>query len=894
MDPLNDSLFAHPAAESAAAFVAALAPAVAPGHFDELRGAAAAASQDAPSPPGTAPLAAPWDAFFSHLGSAGFADLPRRAVSLERQIRDNGVTYNVYADSHGPQRPWALDLFPLIVSPESWARIERGVLQRARLLDRVMADVYGPQQLLAQGLLPAALVRGHPGYLRGMHGVRPPGDTWLRIAAFDLARGPDGHWWVVSQRTQAPSGLGYLLENRLAIARQFPQAFKGLHVQRLAATYGALMQGLQQMCPAGAPPHIALLTPGPYNETYFEHAYLARYLGLTLVEGSDLTVRDERLYLKTLQGLRPVHGLIKRVDDAFLDPLELRPDSTLGVPGLMQAVRAGHVLMANTPGSAFLESPALLGFLPGVARALLGEELALPALPTWWCGEHAALQAALPQLADSTIKPTYPGSPVHPNFDAALGTQMDPRALDEWAERIRRQPDAHTVQGYLPLSQMPTWTAGRDGSGRIAPRGLMLRVFALNDGPQSWRVLPGGLARLAGPNAQIASMQRGGSSADVWVQTLGEVDRSTRIAPQATPASLERHRAPVTSRAAENMFWLGRYTERAENTLRLARLVLDSLGGEEHASPALVGWLYRLAERNALVPDTLTPPEAGDEPAAPTTPEAPIHPALPWRRAFEQALIAELGDAQEGRSVGFNLRCLRQAAAAVRERLSQENWNHIVRAESDFLRRTAEQAGEGRAQRFAAGPTQRTLEAASALLAAITGAQSDRMTRDDAWQLLSIGRLIERLHFLSGALADAFAHGVLHEASGFEAVVALFDSTITFHARYQQRRDVAPLVDLLVIDHENPRALAWIADTLRARMAQLAGTAPGALTALSHELPDPATWTLEALCQADADGHHAPLQALLEQCQAAAFHISDAIAMRYFTLTVETLRPVGI
>ncbi|MFP5476280.1 MAG: circularly permuted type 2 ATP-grasp protein, partial [Gammaproteobacteria bacterium] len=369
MDPLNDSLFDAQGLETPAAFAAALAPAAEPGHFDELRGrtspqrpavppagpvstaapalALATAepvadeADEAPTPPDEAAgtLTPAWTQFFEELGPEGFADLPRRALSLERQIRDNGVTYNVYADTDGPQRPWSLDLFPLIVPPGSWAQIETGVLQRVRILDRVMADVYGPQALLQEGLLPAALVRGHPGYLRQMHGVKPPGDTWLRIAAFDLARGPDGNWWVVSQRTQAPSGLGYLLENRLAVSRQFPQAFESLQVQRLAATYTAMMDGLQRMCPAGSPPHIALLTPGPYNETYFEHAYLARYLGVTLVEGNDLTVRDERLYLKTLQGLRPVHGLIKRLDDPFLDPLELRPDSTLGVPGLLQVIR---------------------------------------------------------------------------------------------------------------------------------------------------------------------------------------------------------------------------------------------------------------------------------------------------------------------------------------------------------------------------------------------------------------------------------------------------------------------------------------------------------------------------------------------------------------------------
>ncbi len=422
-----------------------LAPTAAPGHFDELRGGAVS---------GMAPH---WAEFFAHHGASDPAELNQRSASLERQVRDNGVTYNVYADAGGPQRPWSLDLFPLIITPDSWKGIESGILQRVRLLDQVMADIYGPQQLLARGLLPPALVHGHPGYLRPMHGAAPVGGTHLHIAAFDLARGPDGNWWLVSQRTQAPSGLGYLLENRLAVSRQFPQAFENMHVQRLAGTYRALIEHLKSISPGGRDAHIALLTPGPYNETYFEHAYLARYLGLTLVEGGDMLVRDQRLYLKTLKGLVPIHTLLKRLDDQFLDPLELRPDSTLGVPGLLQAVRAGNVLVANAPGSDFLESPALLGFLPGLAGHLLGEDLALPALPTWWCGERNAMEEVLPRLSECAIKPTYPGSVQHGSFEAVLGGDLSPRELDEWAGRIARQGDDHTIQAYLPLAQMPTW-----------------------------------------------------------------------------------------------------------------------------------------------------------------------------------------------------------------------------------------------------------------------------------------------------------------------------------------------------------------------------------------------------------------------------------------------------
>jgi uncharacterized circularly permuted ATP-grasp superfamily protein/uncharacterized alpha-E superfamily protein len=864
------------------------------GHFDELRqtGPVAAASElkgPAARQDGLSAAISPhWAAFFSSLGPAPWESLNRRTESLQRQIRDNGITYNVYADAERPQRPWSLDLFPLIVSPESWRHIESGVKQRVRLLDRLMADVYGPQSLLTRGLLPPALVHGHPGYLRAAHGMLSPKSTHLHIAAFDLARGPDGNWWVVSQRTQAPSGLGYLLENRLAIARLFPEAFNEMKVQRLASTYRALVDNLKQMSPAGRDAHIALLTPGPYSETYFEHAYLARYLGLTLVEGSDLTVRDQRLYLKTLRGLQPVHGLLKRLDDEFLDPLELRSDSRLGVPGLLQAIRAGHVLVANSPGSAFLESPALLGFLPALARHLLGEELALPALPTWWCGERVAMENALPALSDSVIKPTYPGSPAFTNFEAVLGRSLTRRERDEWAGRIMRQPDEHTLQGYLPLSQMPTWNPpeGKAGPAGMVPRSVMLRVFAVADGPQSWRVLSGGLARMVSATAEIATMQRGGSSADVWVMTDvkngAQVDPTTLLQSGLSASSITQRKRLVTSRAAENLFWLGRYSERAENTVRLAELTLECLHGEHQSTQPLLLWLSQMAAAHGLV-----------LPAVP--------PASQARRVFERSLIAGLGEPAMASSVGFNLRAIKSSAFAVRERLSPAQWQMIVLAEQEFSRRCAAQAEAGD---YSSIEALRTLAGASAHLAAITGAQTDRMTRDDGWRLLSIGRHVERLGFLADALASGLETGAVHTEGGFDAVIALFDSTITFRSLFQQSHELAALLDLLVVDRDNPRSLGWVVQTLRGRLAKLGGFAPGVIDGLSLQLPDPSQWDLVQLCEphSGALSHPLPsassdampetkggppgypaLAALLQHCRATAYRISDQIGATYFT-----------
>lgn len=846
-----------------------LAPVAASGHFDELRGGVVAGATDPDAAPALADKLAPeWAQFFGSLGSTGFAELNQRTASLARQIRDNGVSYNVYADSDSPQRPWSLDLFPLIISDESWRQIDTGVQQRVRVLDRVMADVYGPQELLKAGLLPPALVQGHPGYLRAMQGVAPAGDTHLHIAAFDLARGPDGNWWVVSQRMQAPSGLGYLLENRLTISRLFPNAFESMHVQRLAASYRAFIEGLKRMSPAGADAHVALLTPGPYNETYFEQAYLARYLGLTLVQGNDLTVRDQRLYLKTLQGLEPVHCLVKRLDDDWLDPLELRADSTLGIPGLLQVIRAGNVIMANAPGSAFLESSALLGFLPALARHLLGEELQLPALPTWWCGERAARDAALPLLDECVIKPTYPASPSHHSFEAARGKNLSVSQRDEWVGRIMRQGNAYTVQKALPMSQMPTWNADPQ-SPAIVPRSLMLRVFAVSDGPQSWRVIPGGLARLVSPKAGVASMQGGGSSADVWVQTQGVVDRTTLLQPHLSPASVAQHKRLITSRAAEHLFWLGRHTERTENSLRLARLTLESLNGEDQTSEAQVSWLASMAEYSQLIP-----------PGVPATPMA--------RRVLERALVANLRGDEGASSVGYSLRAIKLAAATVRERLSQEQWNVIVKAEDEFFSRSNDFSNEGY---YSTMEALRVLESTSSYLAAMTGAQIDRMTRDDGWRLLSIGRQTERLSFLSSALISCFASGAAYDDGGFDALVALFDSTITFHAQYQQSRDVAALLDLLVLNRDNPHSLGWVALTLRGQLLKLATSTGDVLEPLAAMVPDPEQWVLETLC--NADGDYPALGDLLQRCNDASSRVSDEISARYFSHVADLGHSLG-
>lgn len=821
------------------------------GHYDELRDTADAT--------GGTRLREPWPRFFELLGTNGFADLDRRVDVVARQIRENGITYNIYAETNGSARPWSLDLLPFVINDTDWAAIEQGLRQRATLLNRLLGDVYGPQTLLADKLFPPALVLGHPGYLRPLRGYAPPGGAYLHIAAFDLARASDGGWWVVSQRTQAPSGLGYLLENRLTISGMFPEAFKELRVQHLATSYRRLMDMLYKLSPGGlsahAPPRIVLLTPGPYNETYFEQTYLARYLGITLVEGGDLVVRDKLLYLKTLHGLERVHAVLRRLDDDFCDPLELRSDSTLGVPGLLQVMRAGNVLVANSLGTSFLESPAINGFLPAISRRLLDADLLLPSLPSWWCGEAAAREQALANLPVAVVKSTYPSN-MRGGFEPVIGGAVAASERDALRARIADNPDAYTIQEYLPLSQAPSWSAGH-----IVPRAAMLRVFVIADGEGGWNALPGGLTRIASREQQIVSMQRGGSSMDTWVTTRGAVDTFSMLPAQLRPEDIAPAHRPVSSRAAENLFWMGRYTERAENDVRLANVALTWLNSDEDNAGELFAAVAALCRRSGL---------------------APPAPTLSVRM-FESTLVAELAgdDAQGG--VSRNLGALAFAASQIRDRLSPEHWRLVMTANELFIRKASRGKDRDADAPITAPDVLRGLKRLGMQLSAITGSQTDRMTRDDGWRLLTIGRQIERLCAMSGLLGELFRRNAVLGDSGFNILLDLFDSKITYRAYYPGRQEVPALLNLLVQEPANPRSIACVLNVLRKEVARLPDTVAGPATDLLGLLPaEGAGAALTTLCEQD-QGLYGGVLALTEQLEAAASALSNEISRRYFS-----------
>ncbi|AYH42476.1 circularly permuted type 2 ATP-grasp protein [Azoarcus sp. DN11] len=745
-----------------------------------------------------------WRPLFEALDASTPDQMRARQAFVTERIRENGTTYNVYADPHGADRPWALDPLPFILPADEWTHIEAAVAQRADLLDRVLADLYGPQHLIRSGALPAALVYGHNGFLWPCQGTQPPSGHFLHVYAADLARSPDGRWWVIADRTQGPSGAGYALENRLIVSRLFPELFRDLRVHHLADFFRHMQDSLARWAPVerGETPFTVLLTPGPYNETYFEQSYLARYLGFPLVEGQDLTVRGDAVYLKTLGGLRRVHVILRRLDDDYTDPLELRGESSLGVPGLVEAARAGRVLVANALGSGVLESAGLLAFLPKLAERLLGEPLAMPAVASWWCGEAPALDYVVEHLAELVIKPAYPSQ----RMQAVFGRELDARGRAHWTERLRHRPHAYIGQELVQLSQAPVMPDAGSPTldRRLLARAIGVRVYAVVT-PDGWRVMPGGLTRVSGSgDVDILSMQRGGSSKDTWVLSDVPVSQFSLLKGELGAGDIVRAGPEIASRSAENLFWLGRYGERVENSARLLRFACDRLNeeGESASAAARLGAAALGAAAGDFFgePGVLATAVGYCERFGLLPPEEDRSVA---RRLVEGAL-----DENASGSLAATLRRAVWAATQVRDRLSIDHWHSLNRLH-DILRR---QRLDGGAPSDIATLLS-TLDRVLLACVSLSGFAMDEMMRDSGWRFLILGRRIERLQCRSRIVAH-FLEACGGQPAGVDALLELADCAEAYRQRYLRTPDVLPTLDLVVFDTDNPHAVAFQTDML--------------------------------------------------------------------------------
>jgi len=717
-----------------------------------------------------------WRAFVAKLDELGRPEITRRWELARNLIHENGVTYNVYGDPRGMDRPWELDSLPLLISAEDWKALEPALIQRTQLLNLILTDLYGPQSLLRAGLIPPELIFGHPAFSRPAHGIRLPKNSHLHLYAADIARLPDGRWSVIADRTESPSGAGYALENRIVISRVLPEVFRHCQVHRLAHFFRKLRESLSALAPHNRDnPRTVLLTPGPFNETYFEHAYLARYLNYILVEGGDLTVRDQCVYLKTLGGLQRVDVILRRLDGDFCDPLELRGDSMLGVPGLTQAVRSGNVVVANSLGSGVLETPALNCFLPELCKHLLGEDLKLSSVPTYWCGHKASLDHAVANLERMVVKYVYPMRDVEPVFGAGLSAKQ----RDELVAKIRARPQLFVAQEQVTLAAVPVLS-----NSNLEARQAVLRTYlTAHDG--SYSVMPGGLTQIpSSSNSLIFSLQRGSGSKDTWVLSDEPVGNFSLLRPGGQPIELTRGGSDLPSRVADNLYWLGRYVERAENAVRLLRGIIVRLSdrsatGDVRECPELLRALrYQRAPLEALAWE---PPEG-----------ISVHEEL-------ELILTEVSAPGGLRET---LAALQQVARYVRDRLSTDIWRVVRSLDEDC-------DWPSSAKNTSIGELLATLNKMIIALASFGGLASESMTRTQLWRFLDIGRRLERATGMAGLLRSTLVRAAPDEPPILEAVLEVADSLMTYRRRYLASLQSAPLLDLLMSDETNPRSLVF-------------------------------------------------------------------------------------
>ena len=770
--------------------------------------------------------------------SGGALDHARERAA--QHAGDIGTGFRIAGE--GEERAWPLSPIPLMLSQDEWRGIEAGVAQRADLLEKLAADIYGPRALVADGSLPAALIVGSPYFLRPMEHLVPPGGFHLNFVAFDLGRTPDGEWRVLSDQLRAPAGAGYALENRLALSRMLGGLQSRLNIQRHAPFFAAFREGLAALS-ARSDPRIALLTPGRYSASYPEQAHLARYLGFLLVEGADLAVVEDRVFVRTIAGLKRIDALWRRVDPRLLDPLAFDSHSAIGVPGLIDAMALGNVVVGNAPGVGVLEAPAFDAFLPGLAERLTGAPLLLRGPVTQWCGDDAARAAVERDLDGLLIAPAFGGEPLGlPDGAAVVGAELGAGERAALLDDMSRRPQDYVGQQVVRLSTMPVVA-----DGALSPRPFTLRVFAARGRDGQWTVLPGGFARIGEhTDVRAAVMGEGTWSADVVVHGPEPVPAVSLLPADAMP--LRRNPGTLPSRVADNMFWLGRYLERGEALLGMLRVLLghsiSADGGAALASDTVARLVDLVAESGA----------------------AP-RPATLDRHELSQFARVAL-ESREYHSVRAINRLARTIGESSRERLSAD----MVRLlEAPFPTRG------GLLDR--AGSLQRRYSA-------LVGLAAEHMARTDAWRFHDLGRRLERAIALVRILR-AFA-GPDASSDDLSILLDLADSQISYRQRYLTVLARVPALDLIALDPGNPRSLTYQVEGVKAHLDKLPVLSDDGLAepqqAQATELAAIATTARAAMLDAG----------WLAEIDNRLARLSDAIARRYFLHGAEPLREVGL
>ncbi len=800
-----------------------------------------------------------WKQLLTNIENLGTAELKNRQQELLKILQENGVTYNVYGDTSGLNRPWLLDAVPLVISAAEWRGVERGMKQRAYVLNKLLEDIYGERVLLKKGIIPPELIYSHPGFLRPCDKLKLPGAYQLTMYSADLSRGPDGKVWVIKDRAQAPSGMGYALENRSALSRVIPELFQQHQVAKLGGFFSSMMQSLIQIAPQGKEhPRIVLLTPGPRNETYFEHAFLASYLGITLVQGEDLIMRDSFVWIKTVEGLEKVDVILRRVDDSFCDPLELREDSQLGIPGLLQAVRKGNVAIANPLGSSILENTGLMAFLHGAFKYFLNEDPIIPMIATWWCGQKKEMDYVLEHLDTLVIKDIERVS----GFKTVMGSRLSKAQKEELIRKIKFEPFRYVGQEEVEFSTSPVFT-----KEKLEPRFTVLRSYLVAN-KNGYEMMRGGLTRCSPERGSfLVSNQDGGISKDTWVEaTFTKTDSPSK----ARKSADMKRKAVLPSRAAENLFWVGRYTQRVVRTSRFIRIVLRNLtqknyiyGGNDSES------LKVLLQTVTHITDTY-PGFVEDAEEEMKNPLPEIH-----------QLIC---NPERAGSILFTLSNLLKSMYAARDRWTVDSWRIIDDIEN-VKRRIAVLEPDGIRHAFS------LLDQLTGGLLSFSEMTRQSMYRSDGRIMYRLGQLIEEV-LMELAQYKSILSYEYEESVEFQLLEALLLSNqnlSSYRSVYRTSLSVSPVIDLLFLNSQNPTSvysqLERMVDYSRSLAQKDNGTNDNEISRLVFECYSQVRlMNIDALIETDKETNHR--KAFDDFCgglQKQILNVSAKLSANYFS-----------
>lgn len=742
-----------------------------------------------------------WQDFFETLESIGTEELELRNQEIIKKLKENGVTYNVYDSNKESDRAWKLDPIPFLIHESEWVIIEKGLKQRAHLLDLILKDFYGPQLLIKNAIIPAELVFDNYGFLLPCFDIRQTHDKQLLNYAVDLARGPDGKMWLLDNRTQSPSGAGYALENRIVMSKVIPELNKKTFRKRLSPYFSQLQETVDSLGNnSNENPNVVFLTPGPGNETYFEHVYLSSYLGYTLVQGNDLLVRDGFVWLKSIDKLERVDVIIKRLDDEWCDPLELRRDSLLGIPGLLQVIRLGNVSVVNPPGTSVLENYGLMAFMQNACKFLLNESLLINSVATWWCGQTKELNFVLENLPKLIIKKTNRKQ----GFRSIYGRLLNDEQLENLKNLILKNPKDFVAQEEVSLSTTPSFI-----NGTIEPRNAAFRAFLIAD-KEDYKVMQGGLTRSSIIKGKFEiSNQFGGISKDTWIITDTPKEYHEKsVERKNTNNQLNNS---LTSRNAENLFWVGRLCERTMALRSFLKIILNRLNenvtkNEKKQSDFLIVLLKSLTHLTQTYPGFVgKESKEGDESDNETILENPI-----------TELLLLINDSRKIGSVVYNLQSLLNTINQV-----SEKWNNDTRRIINLVEDSLFSLKNTNTNNI--NQVNHALDKLHIRLFSFYGNIYETLPRDNGFYLLETGKNVERILSLISVFRSTFNYKKIEEEEAvlMEAILENHHLLAQYRNIYKSHLSLKAVINMVFLEKNLPYTLSFLLDTLSEYLSKL-------------------------------------------------------------------------